>query len=137
MKKTTGIQEQLVVLRGMTAQTGVLHEAQLFQLRLWPHALFDKISNAEIRIDQEKYTIEYVFTWKIKGKKTADFKRRAKYLGKSIHWLLGDHWQVTVDGFAMNRKSEPPTDTWRGTDYAAGMVVPKTPWKFPQTQSKK
>lgn len=129
------IREQLLLLRDLTRRTGVLHEAQLLNLKLWPLVIFPKASNSVIRIDPEKYTVEYTLTWKIKGKKDADFKKRAKLLGKSVRWLLGDYWQVTVDGFDLGRKAEPPTDTWRGTDYAAGMVVPKKPWNF-RTQSK-
>jgi len=64
--------EQLMLLRGMTERTDILHEAQILQLRMWPIVLFDHARKAEIQVNFEKKEID--FRVRVKGQSPEDRK---------------------------------------------------------------
>lgn len=93
MSALSDINEQLMVLKGLTRTTGCLHEAQITQMKLWPVFLFPKIKY-EIRIDQEKKSIEYHLTFASKAPKS--LQEKLAELDRSLQWLLGLEWQLKV-----------------------------------------
>lgn len=97
--------EQLMVLRAMTETTGVLHEAQILQLRYWPLAAFPHVSSVTIAYDtgrnhdgedSGKRVME--FRVKVDPKKRApkNIKKRFEVLDQSVKDLLGPTWTVRV-----------------------------------------
>ena len=85
--------EQLMVLKGLTRTTGVLHEAQIQQLRMWPHFMFPKLKH-ELRVNLDTKTIEY--SLKFSGKMPAKIQEKLKDLEAGIAWLLGGEWALKV-----------------------------------------
>jgi hypothetical protein len=88
----TDAERQLMDLRALTAVTGVLHDAQLLQLRMWAGLAFSW-TKWEIRIDVESKTAIFVV------EKKAHPKNMAQLIGgldRSVQWLLGPDWGVRV-----------------------------------------
>jgi len=106
------IVEQLVMLRNLTRLTGGIHEAQLFQLKLWPFLLYPKIKvKYELRIDQDKKIVEYLLHF---PSKTAPkgIAKKLESLELDMQWLLGSEWilKVSVEKrgiFSGSRRVEP------------------------------
>lgn len=88
-------EEQLLMLRDLTARAGVLHEAQVLQLKMWPLVLFGHVKKCEERVNLETREIDYVFL-QTKGKPSNDFKERLDVLVGWTKWLLGSDWVVRV-----------------------------------------
>jgi hypothetical protein len=51
--------EQLKILKGMTLRTGIIHDAQMLQLEMYPLVVFDAISSV-LNIDTDKRYIKMV-----------------------------------------------------------------------------
>lgn len=82
-----------MLLRGLTATTGAIHEAQLLQLRYWGGLAFTGEWSADV--DAKGKTVTYVLA-KTPRK---DLKRLARVvagLDRSVHWLLGPEWGLNV-----------------------------------------
>jgi hypothetical protein len=92
--------QQLLLLKDFTKKTGVIHEAQAMQLRLWPFTIDPTIDSAEAEVDFEtkKVTYQWVDSDKPEGwKPDARYKRRLEALDKSIkEILLGHAWKMEV-----------------------------------------
>ena len=89
-KLSSGLPQQLLVLKQMTQTTGMLHEAQILQLKLWPYVLFPKTKvKYTLKIDPTKKQIEYEFIGKYP-------KGKWEVLERDIQWLLGDEWYLLV-----------------------------------------
>lgn len=90
-------EEQLLSLRALTDQTGALHEAQVLQLKMWGGIAFHhlKLGQWTAEVDVPSKSVSYKLE---KGKRPtkAVFARTIVILDESIHWLLGDQWQLTV-----------------------------------------
>lgn len=86
--------QQLMVLRGMTQTTGILHDAQIFQLKMWSMVFSPHVQSCELRIGPEKREIE--FHLKTKGKAPGDFKDRCQMLVQWVQNLLGPEWLVRI-----------------------------------------
>lgn len=89
------VEEQLILLRDLTARLGVLHDAQVFQLRMWPLVLFTHAKQVDLHIQMEDKEISFVIE-KHKGKVPEDIKERYTALNDWTKWLLGDDWTVKV-----------------------------------------
>jgi hypothetical protein len=86
--------EQLMLLKELTKTTGVLHEAQVLQLKMWPYVAFQKLDKYEIAIDLDKKSVWYKMT---SGSLPGDEKTKgAASLKKNVKALLGDDWEVIV-----------------------------------------
>lgn len=85
--------EQLLFLRTMSERTGILHEAQLLQLKCYPKFVFDG-STATIKIDQENKTVAY----SISAPKTAATaaKEGCAQIWEWVSFLLGPSWSMRV-----------------------------------------
>lgn len=92
-------QQQLLLLREQTRRMGVLHEAQVLQLKMWPRAFFVKSTSAtQVAVDIEKKRL--VFTVVVGKGKTPEGamgpSAAADRLAESAHWLLGAEWDVDI-----------------------------------------
>lgn len=89
---------QFEMLREMTRSTGVLVEAQLRQLKLWPMVLFSECMTAESRVDFSKKTVSFLVSYPSGAEKLPFevFKERNGYLGAWVQELLGEEWAVDV-----------------------------------------
>jgi hypothetical protein len=84
--------EEMAMLKALTATTGVVHEAQKLQLRMWGAIAFGH-TTWEADIDVGGKTVIY------KLKKAKQPKQLVHYiaaLDRSIHWLFGDDWGLRV-----------------------------------------
>lgn len=87
------VMEQLMLLRALTSSTGVLHEAQVLQLKMWPACFFKGVKSHEFVFQWERRKLAYDI--KAKGKHT-HLKKRCVALEKCVHTLLGGEYQVTI-----------------------------------------
>lgn len=88
-------EKQLLMLKDLTRRMGVLHEAQVLQLKMWPMTLFTHAKKTEERVNLESKEIDYDIL-QTKGKKPSDLKERFEALNEWTKWLLGDDWVVRV-----------------------------------------
>lgn len=83
--------EQLMALKALTRTTGVLHEGQILQLKIWPFLLYSqKEISYELRVDLDRKVVEYLLQFK--GKVPVKIKDRVASLENDLHWLLGSEW---------------------------------------------
>ena len=89
--------EQLMALRTLS-RIGVLHEAQIEQLRYWPVVVAPHATSYEVVVADNCPVIEFIFkvAWWRRWFAPRDFKDRIKKLDESVKWLLGDDWCVVV-----------------------------------------
>jgi hypothetical protein len=86
---------QLVMLRDLTARFGGVHEAQVLQLKLWPHCVDTTITKNKFIVDTEGKTV--VFEWLGSTKKIdKDYKNKLKVLDEGVKFLFGNDWSITV-----------------------------------------
>jgi hypothetical protein len=90
-----GIAEQLMALRALTQTTGVVHEAQVFQLRIWGLVALSHLHKQEFQVLPEAQSVTYRAA--SAGRKPADLPARLKSLEESIKWLFGSEWVLKVD----------------------------------------
>jgi hypothetical protein len=88
-------EEQLLMLKGLTRSMGVLHEAQVLQLKMWPLVLFTHARKCEERVNLETREIDFVIL-QTKGEAPKDLEARMEALVGWTKWLLGDDWMVKV-----------------------------------------
>ncbi len=86
--------EQLMSLKALTKETGVLHDAQVFQLKLWP-LIMTHATRSEFTADFDFKVLIFNIT-EIKGKEPTKFTKRLRLLCTYAQNLLGDEWEVTV-----------------------------------------
>lgn len=90
------IEKQLLSLRVITEQFGVMHEAQILQIRLWPHSIDPKLESSVANIDVENAEIFY--QWKSNTKKIdKKYLNRLEELHNSMCRFFGDGWRLRVD----------------------------------------
>lgn len=85
-----------MVLRGLTASTGALHEAQKTQLQYWGALAFGR-TGWETHVDMENRTVTYKVVKLPTGRMAV--KKQALLvagLDRSVHWLLGPEWALQV-----------------------------------------
>lgn len=91
--------EQLIMLRDLTNRTGVLHEAQVMQLKYWFFMLYPEVSKFEIIFDPEQSVLIYKV---LSVKKEEDYRNNSNFnqLNEYIKFLLGARYILRVeDGF--------------------------------------
>lgn len=89
------LEQQLLMLRDLTARTGALHEAQVLQLKWWPLTLFTHSKKCEAQVNVEGKEVTYVIV-QTKGKPPKDIKKRYEALNEWTKWLLGNEWVVRI-----------------------------------------
>lgn len=85
---------QILSLRALTATTGAIHEAQLLQLRMWGGIAFKGLGKWSASPDVSTKTVTYTLDEKKKLPK--GFPKLVAALDRSIHWLLGEDWALTI-----------------------------------------
>ena len=95
-------EQQLIMLRAMSERMGVMHEAQVLQLRLWPFSVDPNLPHKgqEIRVDLEAGTVHYVWVDSDRPDDWTPDKRyqdRLKILDRWTRWMLGSKFKVQVD----------------------------------------
>ena len=85
--------EQLMSLKVLTRETGILHDAQVFQLKLWPLVMTHAIKS-EFTADFDFKDL--IFNLETQGKAPTKFTKRLRLLCTYTQNLLGDDWSVTV-----------------------------------------
>lgn len=88
--------EQFAMLRDMTARLGVLHEAQVLQLKLWPHTLIPNLNRFEILVDVQGRALEYHVQFQGRAPAKTKLKAPLAKLEECVRWLLGETWKVRV-----------------------------------------
>lgn len=102
--KDLDIKEQLILLKSLTNQTGILHEAQVMQLKYW----FIGLTNASkftIGFDPEKAKIIYKVS-EIKGKPPKDIDKNLNTLTEYVKFLLGNKYSVEVEDLPCLKKKK-------------------------------
>ncbi|NBT57436.1 hypothetical protein EBT16_01505 [bacterium] len=93
--------EQLMLLRDLTKRTGVLHEIQVTNLKLWPMIAFTHAQTSEFTWDVDKHNVTFSLT--TKGASPKSMRARFDWLDQSVKALLGPEWGITVN---MNGKEK-------------------------------
>lgn len=89
--------EQLMMMREMTRRTGIMHESQMLQLKIWPRVLFQDSSKAEVSIDMVERSM--YFRIAVDGSKSTAANGRksaAERLDSFVKAMMGDEWHVEV-----------------------------------------
>ncbi len=86
--------EQLMQLRGLTSTTGVLHEAQVLQLQMWPRVIIGESTSSEFAFSHEDRIVEFAIS--IESTAAPDLKKRLSILDQSVKELLGPEYWVIV-----------------------------------------
>jgi hypothetical protein len=89
---------QLMVLKAATKTTGIVHEAQIFQLRMWGRLCLQHVEPPTVQVLPLDREVIYRSPATLKGKvakKTIDARLTA--LNDSVKWLLGDDWSLLVE----------------------------------------
>ncbi len=132
----TNPMDQLLVLKDVWMKTGVLHDLQIFQLRMWALCIFSKCKKSETHIDTDTWTIDF----HIKPEFLASFRvpkdapLRCAYVERWVHRILDGRVLVRVFWkssliFTGTRVTPVSGDKYLGTDFQAGEIVPEVPWK--------
>lgn len=92
------LREQLHLLQKMTETTGVLHEGQMVQLRIWPGLLFPEAKDFRLKINTPERKMVLELTDVTFGTSKAK-KMFPKNMERFIDWcqeLLGKRWAISV-----------------------------------------
>lgn len=96
MSNTLDKAEQLALLKEMLASRGILHEAQVLQLKIWPLIAMEHATSSETRFYFDEKLVVFVVKVPKKAKEPKDMKVRLEKLTESVKWLLGDEYNVEV-----------------------------------------
>lgn len=102
--------EQLCWLRDMTRRTGMLHDAQILQMKMWPRVLFEGCSKSQASVDVDSRSVVYEVHLKAAGKKQ---EALAETLSDYTKNLLGSEWAVSVQ---VTAKGKTKTFAFAGED---------------------
>lgn len=90
------IAEQLTQLRGFASRYGVLHEAHLLHLKIWPRVLFPTSISSVAKVDQAQRFVKILVKFQDKPPPMKDQKLAVARLLESVQWMLGREWKVEV-----------------------------------------
>lgn len=96
------LKEQLMYLKGITDRFGMIHEAQIVQIRNYPRTI-PNIKSAETLIDTEKHIITYNCE-----SETPSFRRTKKVkiaIQNVTNWIRTVSWDDAVIEFNVNGKN--------------------------------
>ena len=95
--------EQLMSLKQITNMTGALHETQVLQLKYYPLILTHCVK-CEINFLFEDKLVVYKLL-KFQGPEPKDIKRRFNLLNQWVKTLLGDEYNVAIEGYVPQTKA--------------------------------
>jgi hypothetical protein len=88
---------QLMGLKALTAQFGMLHELQLQHLKRWSWAIDPNIKDTPvIEIDSENKLINFNIICDKCCIITQKYKKHYQNLLKHVRFMLGDDWQIVI-----------------------------------------
>ena len=138
------LQLQMLALRDVFRRTGILHEMQKLNLRLWselsvPHRKFQALEiDTQARILTVKYKPPSIVE-RFLNRPPSNLPQRLKSLVGNVQMALGPDYSVVLrleDGrviFTGERVADPvQAPEYEGNDFDAGCFVPSIPWKFPK-----
>lgn len=96
MDSELALQEQLLMLKDMTNRTGVMHEAQVIQLKYWFFMLFPEVDKFEIMFDPDKSTLTYKVL-SVKNAEEYSNNKNFNILSEYIKFLLGTRYTLRVE----------------------------------------
>ena len=126
---------QLVLLRGLFQRFGVLHEAQVLQLRLWPFAVDPSLNKSEAKVDMEARVVTFLWTgstFNIDKK----YQSRLKTLSDNVKFLLGEVWSIEVILEGITIFSTPDTNVSKPSNRSANRKL-KRPNRKPKRAKRK
>lgn len=85
--------KQIFQLRAFTENTGIIHDAQVQQLKAWIMGMYGA-KKYEIEIDFEKFVVNFNVYETVGRFLNSETRRSA--MGKYVRFLLGDKWSVSV-----------------------------------------
>lgn len=89
--------KQLLTLRVATNLTGVLHELQVTQIRMWSMLMVEHAQTIpEIRFSWENKELELFFKKLKKKNKASDLEDKLDTLTDWVQWLLGDEYLLRL-----------------------------------------
>jgi hypothetical protein len=96
--------DELLLLRGITESTGIIHEAQALQLRLWPRTILPWIAKSAAEVDLDAKMVHYKCQTNQETPQSDDHESRYQALGEWTQFLLGPSWfvSISVDGNLMH-----------------------------------
>ncbi len=95
-----------MALRGLTKSTGILHEAQVLNLKYWPRIALPHSIDSVCAYDAENKIVEFRMKFG-KKKPPSNLKTRMQGLSRSVKDLLGpEHSIVIKDGKKVLFKSD-------------------------------
>jgi hypothetical protein len=91
------VAQQIGELKAMTARTGMLHEAQVFQLKVWPLIVFGERAKSQVEVKIQKSITYKIVTHKDDPPIEPDqVGFLANVLAKWTKELMGDFYRVSV-----------------------------------------
>lgn len=87
------VREEVATLRDLTRRTGILHEAQVTNLKYWPYVLFE-ISSHEVLPDDLRRVL--TFNLRFTKKKPKNIKELCQTLESWCWGLLGPEYMIRV-----------------------------------------
>ena len=75
-------EKQLQLLRDTTQRFGILHDAQVLQIKMWPITLFTHAKKCDAHIDIEQKRIDYIIL-SSKGDPPEDMEKRMEEIGRA------------------------------------------------------
>lgn len=103
MTAKLSLKEQLDYLRGMTIRLGVLHEAQVLQIKNWP-LLIPGVKKAKSYINIEEKTVTYDCVFEKTVKKVNKNSKVYKMMEMVTLWVQTILWPETVVIFNCNKQ---------------------------------
>jgi hypothetical protein len=103
LREVKGIWDQLKALREITETTGVVHDAQIYQLKHWGPIALQHVREIEIALKLEEPPVCEFRAIGVTMAVPENFNQILEGLDRSVKSLLGRHWatRVLVDGEAI------------------------------------
>ena len=103
LKEVKDIWDQLKLLREITESTGVIHDAQVYQLKHWGPLALQHVKEIEIAVKLEDPPCVEFRALGVTMAVPENFNEILQGLDRSVKSLLGRHWKtrVLVDGEAI------------------------------------
>ena len=94
--KQVSTEMQLIGLRALFEQFGVLHELQILQLKYWPYSIDPNLTSSEAEVNMEDKVVSFTWVAEKPSKINPKYISRVKELLKMVRFLLGDDWAIQI-----------------------------------------
>jgi len=90
-----GIKKQLMQLKPILKQFGIMHEAQVMQVKLWPYAVDPKLETSVAEVDIEGAVLSYKWNSAFINPDKPYFERLTE-LQNTVKMFFGSEWELKV-----------------------------------------